>query len=185
MRNIMLDLETMGNGPEAAIVAIGAVEFDLETCELGREFYRVIKLESSMRFGGVVDASTVMWWIGQSEEARAGINPNFGGHYLENALIDFQGWVVQGVSDIDDVLMWGNGSAFDNVILTSAYRNTRIERPWRHWGDRCYRTVNSFFPQIPFERMGVHHNALDDAKSQALHLMKLIGRKPDTYDLSI
>lgn len=35
MDNVMLDLETMGNGPEAAIVAIGAVEFDLKSGAIG------------------------------------------------------------------------------------------------------------------------------------------------------
>ena len=185
MNNIMLDLETMGNGPMAAIVAIGAVEFDIGTCELGREFYRVVDLESSMRLGGVVDASTVMWWLGQSLEARCGINPKFGKCSLSNALIDFRGWVMQGVEDCDDVLRWGNGATFDNVILSSAYRNAELERPWRHWGDRCYRTVKSFFPQTPIERIGVHHNALDDAKSQALHLIEMIGQKPDISDQSV
>ena len=29
MKHIMLDLEAMGTGPNAAIVAIGAVEFEL------------------------------------------------------------------------------------------------------------------------------------------------------------
>lgn len=30
MAQVMLDLETMGNGPSAAIVAIGAVSFSVE-----------------------------------------------------------------------------------------------------------------------------------------------------------
>ncbi|MFA5379904.1 MAG: 3'-5' exoribonuclease, partial [Dehalococcoidia bacterium] len=44
---VSLDLETMGNGPDAAIIAIGAVEFSLETGLLGQEFYEVVDLESS------------------------------------------------------------------------------------------------------------------------------------------
>lgn len=184
MNNIMLDLETMGNGPNAAIVAIGAVEFDLETCELGREFYCTVQLESAMRSGGVVDASTVMWWMEQSDEARAALCAK-GALHINNALIDFRGWIMQSGCRSDDVLMWGNGAAFDNVILASAYRNTQLPVPWRHWGDRCYRTIRSFFPQIKMERVGIHHNALDDAKSQALHLMKMIGRKADISGQSI
>jgi hypothetical protein len=27
---------------------------------------------------------------------------------------------------------------------------------------------------VPFERVGVHHQAVDDAESQALHLMKIL-----------
>ncbi len=33
--DIMLDLETMGTGPNAAIVAIGAVAFDLQAGTIG------------------------------------------------------------------------------------------------------------------------------------------------------
>lgn len=50
MRRIMLYLETMDTAPTAAIIAIGAVEFDEHT--LGREFYRVVDLQSSMDAGG-------------------------------------------------------------------------------------------------------------------------------------
>jgi len=49
-----------------------------------------------------------------------------------------------------------------------------MERPWYFWNDRCYRTMKSLYPQIPMERDGVHHNALDDAISQARHLMAIL-----------
>jgi hypothetical protein len=44
----MIDLETMGNKPNAPIVSIGAVFFEPSTGELGDEFYRVVSLKSSM-----------------------------------------------------------------------------------------------------------------------------------------
>lgn len=71
--DVMLDLETMGNGPDAAIVAVGAIEFDATAGTLGRTFYRGVNLETSVRGGGKIDASTVMWWLRQNDEARKGI----------------------------------------------------------------------------------------------------------------
>ena len=47
MLDVMLDLETMGTQPDAAIVAIGAVEFDLEAAQLGRRFYQPVTLDSA------------------------------------------------------------------------------------------------------------------------------------------
>jgi exodeoxyribonuclease VIII len=44
-KNIMLDLETMGNNSNSAIVAIGAVEFDENG--LGSDFYTVIDLNAA------------------------------------------------------------------------------------------------------------------------------------------
>ena len=72
MKHVMLDLETMGNGPRAAIVSIGAVFFDPLTGELGAEFEAAIDLRSSAK-SGEIDPDTVLWWLGQGEEARAGL----------------------------------------------------------------------------------------------------------------
>jgi DNA polymerase III epsilon subunit-like protein len=47
MIDVMLDLETMGNGPRAAIVAIGAVEFDPDTGTVGERFYRAVDLATA------------------------------------------------------------------------------------------------------------------------------------------
>ena len=58
--NVMVDLETLGNGSESVIISIGAVEFDPETGELGREFYKVVDAQSCVDAGLKIDASTVM-----------------------------------------------------------------------------------------------------------------------------
>ena len=67
--NVMIDLETMGVNNNAAIIAIGAVAFDFEG-NLGYHFYQTITLQSSVENGGIMDASTVLWWMRQSDEAR-------------------------------------------------------------------------------------------------------------------
>lgn len=51
MKHVMLDLETMGSGPRAAIVAIGACCFEPETGRIGETFYQAIDLESSVDLG--------------------------------------------------------------------------------------------------------------------------------------
>ena len=69
----------------------------------------------------------------------------------------------------------------DNVILRSAYQRRRIEPPWLWWNDRCYRTVKALHRDVPFERLGTHHKAIDDAISQAQHLIRMLNpdaRKP-------
>ncbi|EIC2136778.1 3'-5' exoribonuclease, partial [Citrobacter freundii] len=71
--HLMVDMETMGNSPDAPIVSIGAVFFDPSTGNTGAEFYRVVSLESSMSFGMKPDASTIQWWLKQSSEARSAI----------------------------------------------------------------------------------------------------------------
>lgn len=178
MQEIVLDLETMGNGPDAAIVAIGAVAFDIAAKEICKRFYTVVSLESAVEAGGVMDASTVLWWMQQSDEARAALAEP-GAHIVE-ALSQFSAWAAS-VAPCEELRVWGNGAAFDNVILTSAYRRIGKSRPWSPWNDRCYRTVKMQYPHIKIHRIGVCHNAVDDAESQAWHLIAMLsGSKEET-----
>ena len=162
--DIMVDLETMGTGPNAAIISIGAVKFTKEGI-LDDKFYRVIDLGSSIHEGGEVDGDTILWWLQQSDEARAAFKES--GVYLSDALREFYQWVP---SNVDGV--WGNGASFDNTILSSAYRNMGIPTPWHFTQDRCFRTMKNLVP-IQIEREGVHHNALADAEHQARHLIEI------------
>lgn len=176
MRDVMVDLETMGNGPLAAIVAIGATAFDAEAGTIGPTFYRAVDLASAVQLGGQMDADTVLWWLKQGDEARAAICG--GGDHITRVLLDFTDW-AQTLCHPADLRLWGNGATFDNVILASAYRAAQLERPWHFWNDRCYRTVKAENPGVPVERVGVLHNAAHDAETQARHLVAIMGaRRP-------
>lgn len=173
MVEIMLDLETMGKGPRAAITQIGAVAFDAERQIILGRFQRNVDLESSVRCGGEMDASTVLWWLRQSDEARAAYE--HATCTIHTALMCFVEFIATyEAAECDGLPVWGNGASFDNVILRGAYERIEMQAPWRFWQDRCYRTVKAMNKDVPFERVGVHHLAVDDAESQALHLMKLL-----------
>jgi exodeoxyribonuclease VIII len=131
--NVMLDLETMGSGSHAAIVAIGAVEFNPMAMTLGRKFYCLVDLESAVKEGGQMDAGTVIWWLRQGDAARQELAK--GGAPMIQALRDFAFWLARSASD---PIVWGNGSDFDNVILSSAYRRAGMPVPWRYSSSRCY-----------------------------------------------
>ena len=164
MNNVMLDLETMGTGVNAAIIAIGAVRFGAG--EITDEFYAVVDLASAVDAGLEIDAATVLWWMKQSDAARQQFER--AGVPLRVALEQFAEWIGENAE------VWGNGASFDNAILSNAYRKCGAEQPWKFWNDRCYRTIKSLHPDVKLERFGVHHNAVDDAKSQAVHLMQML-----------
>ena len=163
--HVMIDLETMGNRPDAPIVSIGAVAFDSQG--VGRDFYRNVTLQSSVKSGAVIDPDTVGWWMRQSDQARAAFDKD--AISLDVTLYHFRQWLKP-----DEVTgMWGNGAAFDNVILAESYKRLGLEAPWPFWTDRCYRTMKSLFSNVPIVRSGTHHNALDDARTQAEHLVAI------------
>ena len=167
----MLDLETMSTKNNAAIIAIGAVAFN-EHDGIVAEFYQEISLESCQDHGLHIDANTVLWWISQSKDAQYKFKDNSKADSLLLGLIAFHKFCGKHLMG----RIWGNGSTFDNVILRNAYELTHLEYPTDFWNDACYRTVRGLNPDIEFERFGVYHYALDDAKSQAMHLIKILNK---------
>lgn len=174
--HLMVDMETMGNSPDAPIVSIGAVFFDPSTGNTGAEFYQVVSLESSMSFGMKPDASTIQWWLKQSSEARSAILVDEAMGLLETLelLADFI--AENAANGSHTVQLWGNGCSFDNVILRRAYALTDTPFAVPFWNDRDVRTmvelgksvgINPRF-DIPFE--GDMHNALSDARHQVKYV---------------
>ena len=165
MKHIMIDLETMSTAKNAAIVAIGAVEFDPATGELGETFYCNVDLGSCMEAGLDVEADTVMWWMSRSDKARARLQNDR--VPLRGALADFTTFMTQ-VGGYDEVAIWGNGSDFDNAILQSAYRALDTQPPWNYRNNRDVRTILALAPEATGgESHGVKHDALGDAVYQA------------------
>ena len=175
MIEFMVDLETMGSGPTAAIVSIGCVPFDRESLiVLQDEFYTVVDLESSLKAGLTAESSTILWWMTQSEEARTELFSRRRAQLYE-ALSALRYWMAGLVPAKNDRKVWGNGAAFDNVILSSAYKAAGLETPWNFWNDRCFRTMKNEFADVPLpDRAGLHHKAVDDARYQAECLVEIL-----------
>lgn len=157
--HIMVDLETADNVPTSAIVSIGAVAF--AGPRKGEKFYTAVDLQSSITAGLTLSTDTMLWWAKQSPEARAVFDDPMRVPLVQ-ALRGFAEFVPAGAK------VWGNGASFDNAILSTAYRLCGLPLPWKFWDDRCYRTVAAHLPRRV--QQGTHHNALDDAISQADHL---------------
>ncbi|KFC64019.1 exonuclease [Bosea sp. LC85] len=168
-----IDLETLSSAPDAAIVAIGACTFatDGSTLAARRVFRQAVHPDTSQKAGGRIDALTVVWWMGQSTEARQAwtLAP---ARSIQSALQQFALWCLPEF-DGERVRVWGNGAGFDNVILRGAYDRCEVSPPWRHQDDRCYRTLKNLRPDIAYEQTGTAHEAADDAVSQALHAERI------------
>lgn len=189
MNHVMLDLETLGLNVGSMILSIGAVKFDPVASKLGDEFHMRIAMEDSQRYGFGMDVSTIRWWLQQSEAAKKEALSKEKALEVREVLARFFAFCTskttaqidklesredaEEVVEVEDVKMWGNGAAFDNVLLSHYYTRTGILQPWKFYNDRCYRTIKSLAPEIKLTRIGVHHNALDDAKSQAAHLCEI------------
>lgn len=169
--NIMLDLETLGATPGCSILAIGAVACH-DDGFISDTFYIVVSRSSCAEYGLFEETGTLEWWSRQSEEARKVLiladDPTAAS--VPDALNALNTFVRrQGRNP----LVWGNGSDFDNAILAAAAGATYIDLAWPFYNNACYRTLKRRAPNVPIRRTGTHHNALDDARSQAEHLGRI------------
>ena len=164
--DMMIDIETMGEGSDAAIVSIAAVEFNIETGECGRELSLKVSLQSGVSKGMVMDPSTVLWWMRQSDEARAKITDNDGLDLVTalNTLSHF----IEDSSRRAPINVWANSPRFDLGILQTAYKKIGCKIPWNFRRERDLRTLESFAPQIRAHTLfeGTPHDPLDDCKHQ-------------------
>ncbi|EYV30288.1 exonuclease [Escherichia coli] len=181
--HLMIDIETMGKNPNAAIISIGAIFFDPQTGDMGPEFSKTIDLDTA---GGVIDRDVIKWWLKQSREAQSAILTDE--IPLDDALLQLREFIAENSGEFF-VQVWGNGANFDNVILRRSYERQGIPCPWRYTNDRDVRTIVELGKAIDFDARtaipfeGERHNALDDARYQAKYVsaiwQKLIPSQAD------
>ncbi len=174
MKDVMIDLETLGTRAGCVILSIGAVAFDYTAGKLGEEFYCIVDTASCHAAGLHTDQSTVDWWARQNIEAKNVLDAaeHGDGLQLSDALIKLTEYLTQ--FGLKYVRIWGNGADFDNAILINCYAAVDQPVPWTPWNGRCYRTIKNIVRGPKLERSGTYHHALDDAKCQAEHIIKLL-----------
>ncbi len=166
--NCMIDLETYGVNSNSVIVSIGACMFNKD--EIFDTFYVNISRTTCESLGMTCDTETIEWWKSQPNAERLLSKDQVD---IKTALVRFSEWFNLYKSK-DTVFVWGNGAAFDNVILRNAYKTVGIECPWHFTCDRCYRTLLNSVKRKPMRTFsGVAHYALDDALHQA-HILQCI-----------
>ncbi len=163
--DLMIDIETLGTGPYSVILSIAAVEFDITTGKTGKEFYSIIDPASCQLHGLKIDADTVLWWMGQSDEARGEFTKRKEKMLpLLRALRLLAKYLEDRKADVN---IWANSPAFDCARIREAYSMCQIDAPWSYRQERDYRTILAQYPySIPKKENRVQHRALDDCYSQ-------------------
>lgn len=195
----MFDLEALGDEYGAVIIAIGAIRFDPHASDVGKRttaeqathlmpeletsmppdvFYVNVSATSHQNLGGHINAKTVMWWLEQSDEARAALKTPAPVE-LKVALNAFRRWYIgpDPKHPITEVL-WSH--LYDIQLIRAAYRLCGYEKmPWgpRDWGDLHTLFRLSGWAREDYKRFkdevaaadtfGTKHNAFDDARRQA------------------
>ena len=128
---LWLTLRTMNVTDDAAILTIGAVLFDprgedteeemTARIKEGRGFSQRASLESNMKIGRSCSASTICWWLEQSEDARHELI--HGKQYpIGLVLKNFRQWITG--FEAAPTRVWAKDPDFDCNILVHAMKQT-------------------------------------------------------------
>jgi hypothetical protein len=176
MNHIMIDIETMGLNPGAAIASIAAVQFDILTGKTGGEYYQKVCIESCQEYGLKIEASTVKWWMTKSDEAKKElfkepIDLIFALGHLHEFITDIQ----KELSVEHELLVWATAPRIDFGLLIEAFNRTNIECPWLYRHERDARTIAclNWETKKNAPNVGTAHNALDDCKYQIGYLSSI------------
>lgn len=173
--DVMIDLETLGTRPDAAIIQVGAVMFearDRGRILNGKGFNRHVLVQDG---AGTIDHSTIAFWLQEKSAAKMGralaerAEPLFA---VLSALEQWPGEVVEGMTWDQVETVWSNGAAFDQPILASAYSKMGRNPPWHYRASRCCRTLFDLAGGAPtIDWTGLTpHDALDDSIGQAMQV---------------
>ena len=155
---LVLDLETLGTGDNAAVASIGAAIVD------GPSRVWRIDLKEAEANGGTVTQDTLDWWARQCPEAREELT---GTLTTRQAVTELTEWVLANGWGRNSTI-WGKGPSFDCVILKNAMQRAWVAPFWMFWQERCVRTILQMVPEandLPFT--GTPHRAEDDARHEA------------------
>lgn len=174
----MIDVETLSLDPNAHLLSIAAVQFDINTGSIGKQFYEVILQNKT---SGVIDCATVRWWMRQDQQARDAIwSFQEDQLCLMDVLIKLSNFLVEcqagdnHYAPVTPVTIWQRGP-MDYVWLESAYARCYLAPIWFHtqWQDQ--RTATKGLPKHKLPaRIGTAHNALDDCLHQIECLVRAV-----------
>ena len=168
MKDLMLDIETLGTRPTSVITQIGACYFDRNTGEIGDEFCKNINIGISLMIGLTVDEETINWWRQQRWQTW----------YVDceqpfNVLNSFSNFTNRG-KKINSV--WCHAS-FDAPILFHAYSKCDVPKPFHYRAIKDIRTLVDLsgldFRKKKDEKT---HNALEDCIYQVKYCVECFNK---------
>jgi hypothetical protein len=175
----MIDIETLGKKPGAVVLSVGCAVMDMEQLEIVEKAYWVLDLKEQQHQH--IDPETVIWWMQQTDDARAAFRKLI----PKTDAATFKNELQKLFDKYNTKTPWANGTNFDLPILGQYIYNLfsgpgDLEElvPWGYrWQDmRSLATVMAeILPYSTFyvTNASVAHNALDDAVRQAEYVLEV------------
>jgi hypothetical protein len=176
--DFMIDLETMGDKPDAVIASIAVTAFEIRTGKILGEFYEKVDMQDCIDLGMTISVGTIKWWLKQSLKARKEILIDI--KPLRSVLTHLSMFIESYTTESNpfalrksvrkssqytkseiaialeartikthEVALWSNPKEFDIPILQNAYEKTKISISWNWRYDKyCVKEICRMAPNV-------------------------------------
>lgn len=131
MKDLMIDLETLGTGNNSVITQIGACYFNRVNGEIGDKFLVNISIEESIAAGFEVDGGAIQFWFQQDKSNMTFLNEP---KSILEAMEMFRAFSKKAKR------VWSHAT-FDFVLLTNLYLKMKQKLPVHYSTTRDIRTL--------------------------------------------
>lgn len=165
MKDVMIDLETFGSGPDACTIQIGACYFDRKTGAIGEKLELNVDAVTTT---GKLDASTLYWWLQQSKAAIDGVTK-------EPRLSEKDAYAKLNLFLKDAEAVWSHAT-FDFVIVTNTLKRLGIKPLFSYRSARDIRTLVNLarVDTKALPRDDIQHTALADCLYQVKYCVSAL-----------
>lgn len=173
---LMMDIESWALGPRPVITQIAMLGYELEQDELLQDrYFEYLPVEPQLSIipPRKIQASTIAWWMRQTDEAREGVELNTGEDFEDlvaagrGLILAFNRLTKNGSRNYE---LCAKGPQFDIVAIETLLKELGLEVPWSYDRVTDLRTdmrrakVNG--KKVPQPTGCVPHNAYWDARWQ-------------------
>jgi exodeoxyribonuclease VIII len=164
--HFMLDIETVGTKPGAAIPQVGITVFDPRRMGIISGLCLNLDLSEQYDLGLKTDNDTIEWWAKQDTEVQKSVFQGMPRLSLDECYSVLDELVVEWEPEC----VWAQGASFDFPILEVALGKL----PWSFRAHRCSRTLFKLLPEFNRSEIPGAHNALVDATAQAIDVQRAL-----------
>ena len=167
----VIDIETLGTKPGCPILQIGAVQVRDGEIEKSKLITVAFSYPYKEKFKKI-DKKTICWWLYEHPETLSALISDsvYEGLPISQALIALIEFCDLNRSS---AFFWSKHPCFDFPILEKAFKTCKYKKPWEFWQIREIATLEDkcFLKSEPQKNS---HNALEDAKNEAMTLIQVI-----------
>lgn len=177
MIDLMIDIETLGQGPGCVITSVALVPFNLngKPLEDSTPFQIQLHIGEQLAEGYTMNMDTLEWWLNNSLEVR---RSTFGGvGWLSELTTELVEYIQQIEKEYKTYRLWATSAKMDYGCIHYTFAKQGKPYPFNHTAEHCARTVRNLTKMlVPGYKLdadkGRNHDAIRDCITQIDQLQK-------------